>query len=421
MAAEKVSSSSSIVDISNPVHLLSPSRPFVNFDLGLTDDEKNCLEALEIDSTGHYENYGDLELLLEEVTNYIISLGKENEAVAISIANIVIKVINKILTYTRQETAWITLRAFTPVAAFKEPRWHADRFDYPPTGEQYKGAVTFKGAGTLFYNASLEERARLEPMKQDKKLLDNAMDKSLVVSADVGQGTMFIVGASYAPFHSEPDIKSPRLFLAVMPGSREQIKKVYIKTPEQTIMPLLLAAGFYCYFVGPQIKDTFKASPYEDTEIIVFNLSKVLGVELLEVMTSIVQSYEEKIQAELMPDDEFRVKFSLPAGGAIIINDISWFFSERASQIQSEQDISLILQEYASLAGSQKIREEPLIEEALPEITKVKTPFKYLFNTIPGKNTSGLFKPHSKMTRGESEQTHDKPTSPSFSRRQTGN
>ncbi len=387
---------------------LGPDRPFFNYDLGLTESEKRDLKALNIDNTGHYENYGALEFLPEEIYRFLISLAADNFDLAESVAGIVIKVIEAILEYTKQETAWITLRAFTPVAAFKQPRWHADRYDYPPSGEQYKAAVTLKGPGTLFYNASTAERARLESIKLDKTFLDKAMDKSLLVSAETGQGTIFSVGASHAPIHSEPDIRSTRLFLAVMPGSKAQIEKVYRQTPEQIIMPLFNAQDYYSYFVGPHIKDTFIASPYEDTEIVIFKLS-YKDNDILETISTIVHSHNHAIRVEPVTDAPSKVKVTLPEGGAIIVNDISWFFSEKRSEIKSEDDVHLILKKYAEFvmnAGKRKkdcldggvvIATDELVDTNIcaSELPRAKAGCRYVFNTITGKNTSGLFKPYS--------------------------
>lgn len=49
--------------------------------------------------------------------------------------------------------------------------------------------------------------------------------KKLISIAYPHQGVVFIVGSDHAAVHSEPPIKEERLFLSVLPGTKEQIKE----------------------------------------------------------------------------------------------------------------------------------------------------------------------------------------------------
>lgn len=366
---------------------LTPEKSFINFDLELTQDEKQSLESLLIDSASHYENYGDLEILPTEVSSFLNSLAESNSSISKTIAGLVQKLVQKIIAFTGQESVWVTMRAYLPVTNFKEPRWHADTYYYPPTGEQYKVAITLKGASTLFYAVSAQEREELEPIRNDKEALRKKIDNSKVVRARPYQGSIFIVGPSYAPIHSEPNIDHKRLFLSMIPGSKQQIKKLYEATPEHEITAPLLAHGYYCYFVGPRLQDKFVVSPYENTEIIVFKLLEKPEPNLLNNICSVINAHNPEIKSEILEEEGTALKFIFPKGAVIIVNDISSFILEQKYKINSEEDIYVALEAYAKKAASpvQTSKSAPTVN-------------KYTINHISGRNTSGLFKPQPKAT-----------------------
>ncbi|RDH40481.1 MAG: hypothetical protein CFE62_003740 [Candidatus Aquirickettsiella gammari] len=378
---------------SNPLLNINNQTTFTHYNLDFSQGEIDALKSLKIEYTSHYENYGELALVPYEVQGFVESLSNKNISISRIVASVITRVVDNILYCTGQQTAWITLRAFTPVNAFAEPRWHRDRFDYPPSGEQYKGAVTLKGDGTIFYNELPSETAALNRVKHDKKLLDQVLDKTRLASAPFGLGTLFIVGADNAPIHSEPHITTERLFLAVVTGSKEQIEKVYRQTPEQEIMPLLLEQDFYCYFVGPKIKDKFKVSPYEETEIIVFKTIDSPDTDLLNKAASIVTSHNKRITAELPADDPTLLRLSLPEGGVILIRDISAYYLMQKKTIRSPDDIYKVLQEYMATANS--CVDQLYTESATTSATSNKPCLarKLTYSAIPGRNTCGLFKP----------------------------
>jgi hypothetical protein len=388
--ASSLSSTDQQVRVLNPLSQLSPVRTFTNYDLGLTTEERDGLMALNITYASHYENYGDLSVLLDELPSFIASLGAGNSISSVTIANAINRIIKDILAYTSHQTAWVTIRAFPPITTFREPRWHADRYDFPPTGQQYKAAVTLKGDGTVFYNAPLEERMQLESVKTDRKLLAHTLNPELFISADFGQGTLFTTGSNSAPFHTEPDITKERLFMAVVPGSREQIRKVYEQTPEQEIMPVLSNNGFYCYFVGPRLLPKFTISPYENTEIIVFRLPQDHKPQQLETISEIIKYHHPTIVTEVANGERDLVKATFTYGAIITINDISKFFANKGYVFDSDESIYAALQDYVQ--HSQQHPDSTYIDS--PPIT---------FNPIRGSNTSGLFMPPARVNLDQDE------------------
>lgn len=378
--------------------LPSAQQPFTYFDLELSDEERECLRSLDISSVAHYENYGALDILLDEVTEYVKSFGNNEQSKAAIVAALTKKIVHKVVNLTHLETAWVTLRAFTPVSIFAGHRWHPDRYDYPPTGEQYKAAVTLKGQSTLFYNATPKQREDLESIQHDRVMLEQQLDKNLIVSAEPDKGTVFIIGARYAPIHSEPDTISDRLFMAILPGTNEQIKRLYLQTPERDFISLLTENEFYCYFAGPRLNNSFVVSPYEDTELIVFKVNTAGETNLLSLISSIIQDHNSQMQIELINHQLHSfLRVKLPQGGYITIDDISDFFRKNSDLITDEQDVYLALHKYANycrkLDKKMNFTASERVVDSMLSIPPTRTR-GFVFNSIAGTNTFGLFKPH---------------------------
>jgi hypothetical protein len=239
-------------NMQNTTHL-SPEIPFLDFDLELTEEEKCSLEKMTITSQTGYINYGHLDNLLDEASEFINKLGEGNSEISIIIAKLIVRIVNQAITYFQEnynrETAIVEMRAFIPNPAFKIPRWHQDGYYFTQKEEDYKAVATIKGPGTLFYRPSHEEKEYMAQIKrdhppitldsngkpdfneiirqsdEDRAKLANFFDKSKATSTAFGKGSIFISGSDYAAVHSEPDITSQRFFLSVTPGNKDKIQQ----------------------------------------------------------------------------------------------------------------------------------------------------------------------------------------------------
>lgn len=371
---------------------LGEHKPFINYNLGLREYELNTLRELKIDAIGHYENYGNLSILRRELVSFIRSLSDYNLNVSSQVANLIFDMVLNVIRYVDCTTAWVTARAFPPVDTFKHPRWHPDRYDYPPppsaNGKQYKAAITLKGPSTVFYDAPLEDRLALSPFKHDRHLLDVVMDKSKLVNAKFGDGTIFITGTEYAPIHSEPHTSEERFFIAIVPGNHPQIERLRFNTPEYKIIRSLCSKGYYCYFIGPQLKSKFAASPYEDTEMLIFKIRRHLGSDMLrEHKQSIFDSIGDEIGAKVVLHNPPVIQLEFKAGGCILIRDISSFINAERCAFDSQIDVDFILRKYAALCK----QNSPENYNASDSIFRPR----FAYNPIQGINTAGLFSPKS--------------------------
>lgn len=99
-----------------------------------------------------YSNYGNLSTLkleVEKYLNHFVTIEKQSKL----IANIIDNVTNLIMSEFCAESFWVTIRPMPANKLYEVPRWHKDGYMFSPWERaQYKVAIAFKGAGTLFCN-----------------------------------------------------------------------------------------------------------------------------------------------------------------------------------------------------------------------------------------------------------------------------
>ena len=232
---------------------LVQDRSFAFFDLGLSHDQINLLKNLSIviSTKSAMNNYGDLETLELQICDYLKNLGNcDVDAQAAS--HIIYSIVSRDVAACGMETGWVTLRAFNPNNLYDLPRWHTDGSIYDgPNHRCYKLVYVFQGAPTLLLEVPEDVRAEMLSVQSksgvtsaqiknlSRKELDDVMYSSrLKLAALLAQytpsqvpaasGIIFITGDANrktAAIHSEPPMHENRLFMSIVPGSREQIEQ----------------------------------------------------------------------------------------------------------------------------------------------------------------------------------------------------
>ena len=158
------------------------------------------------------------------------------------------------------EHFWISIRASTPNKSFNIPRWRYDGFYFSNIDTQPKFAFVLKGPGTLFIKSSkkviesynkIQDKSRKELreiLKKDKINLTNhkaklevqiknnqkyrpkfakELSKYKVSQLKNNQGVIFWGGKDikYNALHSEPKFDAPRLFISILPSTKEMIEE----------------------------------------------------------------------------------------------------------------------------------------------------------------------------------------------------
>lgn len=210
------------------ITLPTPEQPFTHFELDLDPAEKECLANFQIEKTADLNGiWEDLEQSLDQIKNFIDSIGKNDSHTCYQMVEIIFKIAHEALRIFKQESAYIMLRTFVPNEDFKIPRWHQDGYYFAPrSGLPLKAAIPLKGAGTLFYKASSSEFNDFKKVEMDREQAAKILvSESRKESTPPNHGSLFIVGSSGGAVHSEPYIISQRFFMSVLPGTKKQIEE----------------------------------------------------------------------------------------------------------------------------------------------------------------------------------------------------
>ena len=207
---------------------------FSHFDLGLDVRVLKNFQNLNIQSTASYSNFGEPDHICAEIKKFLG--GQGNDIVSAQVAAEAIDTIVKgVLGAFQSESAWVSLRSFSPTTEYDVPRWHTDGYYYEPfLGDQKKVVATLKGAPTLINDLRGHLRQQFNALFsviphddiEGRKEIAALVDSSKTSQAFPGQGSIFVAGSARAALHSEPPIKEPRLFLSVLPGSSVQIEEL---------------------------------------------------------------------------------------------------------------------------------------------------------------------------------------------------
>ena len=230
---------------------------FQTFNLDLSAEDRLLLDSLKVNRQSFLKLRGlyGYDKYIDKLLKYSFNI---QESKRIRIKNIIKNIIHEFLTKTKQESALIHLRIFKPHDGFKVPNWHQDGF-YFKGQKKYniKLLTTLKGKSTLisrWNKEAIDEQDKVfKLIEQKKDNLNKTPSKKWLNSYESYQESKLeslrvnlskiikhepinydsaysYVNGKYATLHSEPDITEDRIFLAVMPNSRENIKKCNMKT-----------------------------------------------------------------------------------------------------------------------------------------------------------------------------------------------
>lgn len=218
-----------VIEMSNALQSLLPKN-YALVSLGLTDEELAIFDRMEIKNAANYSRFGNLELMRDEIPQYLREIGNNDEELIQKASDILNKIVMNVMNAFKKQTAWVTVRAFIPTKEYDMPRWHTDGYYYQPFtyGVQYKFAAALKGNQTLFFPMNDEMREVYKSNCNNREFLSRFFDVKQAETGQIGQGAFFIVGSPRcSALHSEPQINSTRLFISVFPGQECEIQELY--------------------------------------------------------------------------------------------------------------------------------------------------------------------------------------------------
>lgn len=213
----------------------------VSVDLQLSPEEKKVLQDLKIGAEGVIGNFLcwgsiDNEALPSNLKSYIGTIGKNNDITASVISQLIVRITKNVTQYFNTEFAWVETKTFLANDTFVIPRWHIDdKFFKPHT--VYKLAWTVKGSQTRFsVTENSMEFSRLTTLEiqaghgtdeniRIRKELDQIANEIKMLEKE--NAVLYLSAGENPVVPSEPYMSENRLFLGVVPGTREEINEWY--------------------------------------------------------------------------------------------------------------------------------------------------------------------------------------------------
>jgi hypothetical protein len=250
-------------DLKIALSQLNAQTPFVDFNLGLTDGEKQQLEKIILKPSELYDNYGSIKELIVDLTMFFEAMGNDYNS-SYAAAKTIHKTVGKIVKDLGAESFWLELDITRP---------HKERFIQFPFYWRYdesrysfgnlngilgnitnKICFTLKGPSMIFYNISLRDREKFNEIfyreseleyedikgaykkvtigyggtEKGRVELDQLIDKSKIHQPQSYTGTVFMVGdKNTAAIYSEPIVYENQIYVSIVPGSKKQIQELH--------------------------------------------------------------------------------------------------------------------------------------------------------------------------------------------------
>jgi hypothetical protein len=211
------------MSLSEALDILKTDRyGFVFVDAGITNEDLELFNCLNIQNARVYHRFGELEQMRDEIADFFIQMGANKPEFAFSAADRLSQIAQEVVQTSGKETAWVFLRAFLPTDRYDLPRWHMDGAYHRPEGPAdslCKFIVTLVGSPTLFYQLPPEFRSVAERNVRDRNYMKRFCLSENIVVPRRGEGAIFnpFYESRTAGLHSEPPIRENRLFFSIVP------------------------------------------------------------------------------------------------------------------------------------------------------------------------------------------------------------
>ena len=230
-------------------YLATRKPEFKLFSMNYTDSEKDVINNFILEETKLFSHYGSIEMINDSLEKFLSSIGTNTSRNIKKMGKLIINMIKKVLKGYNRTHFWMDIRVFQPDNDPFVPRWHKDGNILESSVRTEKFITVLKGPGTLLIQSTkkvndifnkLFDKARNETgptstheqrMKINKKyqlIYAKKFANEKIIQVKNSQGLVFIAGMPLdnSALHSEPKIDQPRMFISIVPGSKESIEIV---------------------------------------------------------------------------------------------------------------------------------------------------------------------------------------------------
>ena len=228
-------------------YLNSKKYQYKIFKIQYTEPEKKSIVEFSIDKNDNFTYYGNYKNMYG-LNNFLKSVGENTIKNVNKLEQIINKMIINITKAYGLEYYILMVRITLPTNKFDLVRWHKD---YGYGGDSSKFCFVMKGPGTLLLKATkevndiyhkihdkqkTERRAKnmsvkeqIEQSEKYKSVYANALKKFKVKQINNNEGVILYAGDQVqninGALHSEPKMDTTRIFISIMPQTKEYVEK----------------------------------------------------------------------------------------------------------------------------------------------------------------------------------------------------
>jgi hypothetical protein len=225
----------------------NPNKSFKIINLNINDKIKDILSNININQNNVFNYFGKkrLDLQSNEYKSLIQLFNTDDNNIEsiILLCKFIRKLLLEVCKEYNKNYCWITIRISTPSNYFDIHRWHYDGNYYKSDNIQTKFIITLKGDSTLIINPNNKIKKDFFNIKvdqnklNDKELMKTQLLKNKVVSNEkiININTLIngIISISANPklatIHSEPPIKNNRIFLSILPMTKNEMNDLKLR------------------------------------------------------------------------------------------------------------------------------------------------------------------------------------------------
>ena len=227
---------------------LDTGKPeFKLFPMNYTDSEKDVIKNFILDAHDLFRYHGTVEMINDSLEKFLSSVGTNTSRNIKRMTRLVINIIKKVLKGYNMTHFWMDIRVTQPDDKPFVPRWHKDGNILQASEKSLKFITVLRGPGTLLIPLSkkvndifnkLFEKERnevgptggieksIEVTKKYQPIYAKKLANEKVTQLKNSQGLIFYAGIPMdnSTLHSEPKIDQHRMFISIVPGSKESIE-----------------------------------------------------------------------------------------------------------------------------------------------------------------------------------------------------
>jgi hypothetical protein len=232
-------------------YLNSGKYDFKLFNINYTEKEQECINKIKINVDNDFDDYSYYGSInkISGINTFLLKIGNNTKEEIDKLEKIILKLLKKVLDGYQTEYFWMDIRVSSPSNDFDSPRWHQDGPYFDRTIITSKFVTTLKGPGTLLikstkkvsniyntirdtiYKEIRKTNNQDEQIKIHHKYRPIYADKlknEKIIQVKNNQGVIFYAnsGGIDGAIHSEPKVDDNRIFISILPGTKENIESL---------------------------------------------------------------------------------------------------------------------------------------------------------------------------------------------------